>query len=246
MQKEIADASREVGHVGLFQDVDGTIRALPLLIDYHGPGVARRCRCSWSSRYLGANWRDIRFARGRRVPALPGRRARDPGRPPRAGPDQLPGPGKGRSRPPRYRSSTLMDELKERDSLEALGQPAPPGHHRQADAARSCIVCNTATHDRDRGLRPDAVRPDVSARLHARLGRELAPARRLPGEGAARHRRRSFWLLLAVALAIVLAALTPVALALTVLATVVTLLVVSLLDADVRRQHHRGRAARSS
>src|SRR5690348_4583346 len=63
MEPELAESSAAVGHVGLFQDVDNTIRGLPLLVNYQGR--------AWPSlsllmvaQYLGGNWRDIRFHGG--------------------------------------------------------------------------------------------------------------------------------------------------------------------------------------
>ena len=225
MQHDVADASGEVGHVGLFQDVDGTIRALPLLIDFQG-----RAWPSMSlvlvSRYLRANWRDIRFTRGKAFLPYPGGELTIPVD--RHGQVLINYPGPEAS----FTAAAdtfiyVLDELTVRDSLEAIGKVAPAGRiDRMKD--KIVIVCSTATETAfaDFGQTPFAQTFPL-AYTHASVVNSM-----LRGDYLAKVPRASqavFWLLLAVALAITLAALTPVALALTVLGVIVALLVVSLV-----------------
>jgi CHASE2 domain-containing sensor protein len=225
MQRDIADATAEIGHVGLFQDVDGTIRALPLLIDYRG-----RAWPSMSlilvSRFLGANWRDIRFTRGRAFLPYP------------HGELTIPVDSHGQvliNYPGSEAAFTavadtfiyVMNELRQRDSLLSIGQVPPPGRLDRVKG-KIVIVCNTATEMAfsDFGQTPFAQTFPL-AYTHASVVNSL-----LRGDFLSKVPRVSqavFWLLLGIALAIVLAALTPIALALTVLGVIVTLLVVSLL-----------------
>jgi serine/threonine-protein kinase len=225
MQKDIAEASLDVGHVGLFQDVDGTIRALPLLIDFHG-----RAWPSMSlllvSRYLGANWRDIRFTRGRAFLPYPGGELAVPID--RHGQILInyPGPEKAFT----AAADTfiyVLDELKNRDALEANGLPIPPGRIDRMKG-KIVIVCNTAiqTAFADFGQTPFAQTFPL-AYTHASVVNSLLRGDYL--SKVPRAIQAVFWLLLAVALATVLAALTPIALAVTVLATIVALLAISLL-----------------
>jgi len=225
MQSDIAAASAAVGHVGLFQDIDGTIRALPLMIDYHG-----RAWPSMSlllvSRYLGANWRDLRFTHGKAFLPYPGGELAIPV----DGHGQVlinyPGPEKAFA-PGSISFIDLSDELKRRDALQTAGKPVPPGQIDRA-AGKIVIVCNTTKEMAfsDFGQTPFAQNFPL-AYTHASVVNSL-----LRGDFLAKVPRlwqAAVWFVLAVALAIILAALTPVALALTVLGVIVALLVVSIL-----------------
>jgi CHASE2 domain-containing sensor protein len=225
MEQEIADASADVGHVGLFQDVDGTIRALPLMIDYRG-----RAWPSMSlvlvSRYLGANWRDLRFTRGKAFLPYPGGELTIPVD--RRGQVLINYPGPERAfAPGKMIFIELSDELKLRDSLEMIGKPVPTGQLEKT-AGKIVILCNTATETAfsDFGQSPFAQTFPL-AYTHASVVNSMLRGDYL--SKVPRAYQAVFWLLLAVALAIVLAALTPVALALTVLGTVVALFVISFL-----------------
>ena len=225
MEKDIADATAEVGHVGLFQDVDGTIRALPLLIDYHG-----RAWPSMSlvlvSRYLGANWRDLRFARGKAFLPYPGGELTIPVD--RHGQVLINYPGSVKAfAAGRMKFIDLSDELKERDALETLGKPVPPGNLDKTNG-KIVIVCNTATQTAfaDLGQTPFAQTFPL-AYTHASVVNSLLRGDYL--SKVPRSVQAAAWLVLAVVLAILLAMLTPIALALTVLGVIVTLLVVSLV-----------------
>jgi hypothetical protein len=176
-------ATCDVGHVGLFQDVDGTIRALPLMIDYHG-----RAWPSLSlilvSRYLGANWRDLRFTRGKAFLPYPGGELAIPVD--RHGQVLINYPGSEKAfTPGAEKFITLLDELKLRDSLEFAGKPVPRGRLDRL-TGKIVIVCNTATETAfsDFGQTPFA---QTFPLAYAHAAVELAPARRLPGEGPARR-----------------------------------------------------------
>jgi CHASE2 domain-containing sensor protein len=225
MEKDIADATADVGHVGLFQDVDGTIRALPLMIDYHG-----RAWPSLSlllvSRYLGANWRDLRFTRGKAFLPYPGGELAIPVDAHGQVLINYPGSEKAFA-PGALKFITLLNELKQRDALETAGKPVPKGSL-ETTSGKIVIVCNTATETAfsDFGQTPFAQTFPL-AYTHASVVNSLLRGDYL--SKVPRAIQAAAWLVLAVALATVLAALTPVALALTVLGVIVTLLVVSLL-----------------
>lgn len=63
MQEEIADSSAAVGHVSLYQDVDGVVRSVPLLVDHQGRAFPS-LGLLMTARYLDADWRQIRFDSG--------------------------------------------------------------------------------------------------------------------------------------------------------------------------------------
>ena len=225
LKEEVADASDAVGHVGLSQDVDNTIRSLPLLIENRGRAFPS-LSLLMVSRYLGANWRDLRFHRGRAYLPYPGgelvipvdKRARVL--------INYPGPDKVFA-PSAIPFHVLMHELRERDELATLGKPAPKGILDRLDG-KVVLLCNTATTTAiaDFGQTPFAQTFPL-AYAHASVVNSL-----LRGDFLAKVPvlwQAVVWFVLAVALAILLAALTPVALALTVLGVIGTLLVVSFV-----------------
>jgi CHASE2 domain-containing sensor protein len=225
MNDDIAEATDAVGHVGLSPDVDNTIRSLPLLIQHKGRAFPS-LSLLMVSRYLGANWRDIRFHNLRAFLPYPGgelaipvdRRARVL--------INYPGPDKVFA-PEAIPFHVLMRELGKRDSLAMLGELPPKGILDRLDG-KVVLLCNTATTTAiaDFGQTPFAQTFPL-AYAHASVVNSL-----LRGDFLAKVPRAwqaLVWFLLAVMLAIGLAALTPVALALTVLGVIVALLIVSLL-----------------
>jgi serine phosphatase RsbU (regulator of sigma subunit) len=70
MQEEIADSTAMVGHVSLYQDVDGVVRSVPLLVNHQGrafPALA----LLMAARYLDADWRKIYFMGGHAILPTP-------------------------------------------------------------------------------------------------------------------------------------------------------------------------------
>ncbi len=223
MEEEIAESTHAVGHVALSQDVDATIRALPLLIEQKGRAFPS-LSLLMVARYLGADWRDIRLAHGHAFLPYPGGELAMPiGRHAEIlinypGPDKV------------FEASavaydTLMTEIAARDSLEAIGKPAPRGLLDRVDG-KVVLVCNTATTTAiaDFGQTPFAQTFPL-AYAHVSVVNSM-----LRGDFLSKLPRAwqaAVWALLAISLAVVLAALTPIALALTVLGTIVALLVVA-------------------
>ncbi len=70
MQPGIADSSASVGHVSLYQDVDGVVRSLPLVINHQGR-MFPSLPLLMAARQLDADWRRIRFARGHAILPTP-------------------------------------------------------------------------------------------------------------------------------------------------------------------------------
>jgi len=70
MQEEIADSSATVGHVSLYQDLDGVVRSVPIVINHQGrmfPSLA----LLMAARQLDADWRQIHFASGHAILPTP-------------------------------------------------------------------------------------------------------------------------------------------------------------------------------
>lgn len=220
LEQEVAESTSSIGHVGLFQDVDGTIRSLPLLIDYQGhawPALSLLL----VAHYLGADWRDLRFAGGGAFLPYPGGELVMPVD--RHGQILINYPGPDPVfEPSAIRFDLLMDEIKLRDSLEFVGK-APPAGLLDRLNGKVVLLCNTATTTAfaDLGQTPFS-RTFPLAYTHASVVNSMLRGdylSKVPRAGQA-----VVWFLLAVALAVILAALTPVALAVTVLSTIVALL----------------------
>jgi serine phosphatase RsbU (regulator of sigma subunit) len=77
MQEDITEATATVGHVSLFQDVDGVVRSVPLLIDFKGRAFPA-LGLLMAARYLDADWRQIRFSRGHAILPTPAGEVRIP------------------------------------------------------------------------------------------------------------------------------------------------------------------------
>ena len=63
MQEDIAESTAAVGHVSLYQDLDGVVRSVPLVVNHQGrmfPSLA----LLMAARQRDADWRQIRFSRG--------------------------------------------------------------------------------------------------------------------------------------------------------------------------------------
>lgn len=223
MQEEIAESTFAVGHVGLSQDADATIRALPLLIEHQGRAFPS-LSLIMATTYLGADWRHIRFEHGHAVLSYPGGVLRIPVDRHAQVLINYPGPDKV-FKATAVMFAPLMSEIARRDSLEAIGQPVPP-NPRDPLRGKVVLVCNTATTTAiaDFGQTPFAQTFPL-AYAHASVVNSI-----LRGDFLSKVPRTwqaVVWFVLALALAMVLAALTPVALALTVLGTIVALLVVA-------------------
>jgi len=223
LEGEIAESSYAVGHVGLSQDADGTTRALPLLIDQKGRAFPS-LSLLMVARYLGADWRTIRFGHGKAFLPYPGGELAMPVD--RRGQILInyPGPDTVFKRSS-IRFADLMDHIARRDSLEAAGAKAPLDPYDPLKG-KVVLVCNTAitTAIADFGQTPFAQTFPL-AYAHASVVNSMLRGDFL--SKAPRTWQAVVWFLIALTLAVVLAALTPVALALTVLSTVVALLVVA-------------------
>jgi CHASE2 domain-containing sensor protein len=222
MEEEIAESSYAVGHVGLFQDVDNTIRSLPLLVNYRGRAFPALSLLMVAS-YLGGDWRDIRFRNNRAFLPYPGGELTLPVDRHAQILINYPGPDKV-FKTSAIRFDQVQRSIALRDSLESVGKTAPMGLLERVNG-KVVLVCNTATTTAfaDFGQTPFSQLP--LAYTHTSVVNSMLRGdflSKVPREGQA-----VLWFLLAIALALILAALTPVALALTVLSTIVALLVVS-------------------
>ncbi|MEP7027012.1 MAG: SpoIIE family protein phosphatase [Candidatus Eisenbacteria bacterium] len=223
LEEQIADASDAVGHVALSQDVDATIRALPLLINQRGRAFPS-LSLLMVARYLGADWRGIRFMRGRAFLPYPGGELTVPVERHAEILINYPGPDRV-FEPSAVSFDTLMIEIAARDSLEELGLPRPHGLLDRVEG-KIVLVCNTATTTAiaDFGQTPFAQTFPL-AYAHASVINSMLRGDYL--SKVPRTVQAVAWALIAFVLAVALAASTPVALALTVLATIGALLVVS-------------------
>jgi serine phosphatase RsbU (regulator of sigma subunit)/CHASE2 domain-containing sensor protein len=70
MQEEIAESSAAVGHVSLYQDIDGVVRSVPLLVNHQGRAFPA-LGLLMAARYLEADWRDLRFEHGHAILPTP-------------------------------------------------------------------------------------------------------------------------------------------------------------------------------
>ncbi len=77
MQEDIVEASASVGHVSLYQDVDGVTRSLPLVINHQGR-MFPSLPLLMVARQLDADWRRIHFAHGHAILPTPHREIRIP------------------------------------------------------------------------------------------------------------------------------------------------------------------------
>ena len=223
MEEEIAESSYAVGHVGLSQDVDGTIRALPLLIEHEGRAFPALSLLMAAS-YLGADWRDIRFLHGKAFLPYPGGELAIPVDHHAQILINYPGPDRV-FRPSRIPFDSLMTEIAKRDAEEATGrrEPLDPAGRLRG---KVILVCNTATTTAiaDFGQTPFAQTFPL-AYAHASVVNSI-----LRGDFLSKVPRTwqaGVWALLAAVLAVALAATTPVALAFTTLGTIVAVLVIS-------------------
>ena len=223
MEPEVAESSSAVGHVGLFQDVDNTIRSLPLLVDYRGRAFPA-LSLLMVAHYLGGNWRDIRFTHNRAFLPYPGGELSLPVDRHAQVLINYPGPDKV-FKPSAIRFDQLMFAIAQRDSLEALGKVAPPGLLERVNG-KVVLLCNTATTTAfaDFGQTPFSQTFPLAythtSVMNSMLRGDFLSKVPRPGQAVV-------WFVIALALALVLAALTPVALALTVLSAIVVLFVIS-------------------
>jgi CHASE2 domain-containing sensor protein len=223
MQEDIAESSAAVGHVGLSQDTDGTIRALPLLINHHGRAFPALSLLMVSS-YLGADWRQIRFEQGHAVLPYPGGEARIPVDRHAQVLINYPGPEavfKAGAIP----FKDAMSQIAHRDSLEAAGHPllADP---RDPVRDKIVLVCNTATTTAiaDFGQTPFAQSFPL-AYAHASVVNSILRGDFL--QKVPRSAQAIGWFVIALALAVGLAAMAPVDLAVTTLGTILLCLFAS-------------------
>ncbi|MEO6461833.1 MAG: CHASE2 domain-containing protein, partial [Candidatus Eisenbacteria bacterium] len=70
MQEDILESTVAVGHVSLYQDVDGVVRSVPLLINYRGRAFPS-LGLLMAARYLDADWRKVHFSRGHAILPTP-------------------------------------------------------------------------------------------------------------------------------------------------------------------------------
>jgi len=228
LDKDIAESTFAVGHVGLSQDDDGTARALPLLMEHEGRAFPS-LSLLLVARYLGADWRQIRFAGGRALLPYPGGEVRIPV----DGSAQVlinyPGPEKVFKDPTSsfHRFANVMADFKKRDALDAAGAAVPA---LPSDSLRGKIVlvCNTAigTAAADFGQTPFGQNFPL-AYAHASVVNSI-----LRGDYLTRAPRNSesiMWALVAIAVALGFGALAPVALALTTFGAIVLYLLAAQL-----------------
>ncbi len=141
MQEDIVAASASVGHVSLYQDVDGVTRSLPLVVNHQGR-MFPALPLLMAARQLDADWRQIRFARGHAILPTPGGEVRIPVDDRARMLISYPGNREHfRKHSNRHEFWNVVDEI--RDSMDApTGVAAPPRFARLKGSV--ALVCNTA------------------------------------------------------------------------------------------------------
>ncbi|MGH7725783.1 MAG: SpoIIE family protein phosphatase [Candidatus Eiseniibacteriota bacterium] len=147
LEEIIAESTAVVGHVGLYQDVDGVSRAVPLFINHQGrafPALA----LLMAARYLGADWRLLRFEGGHAVLPYPGGTIRIPVD--RHGRVLISFPGEEQAFRNQHSFHAVMREIADRAATGAgpggadagAGAAGQPGGDPFRD--KVVLVCNTA------------------------------------------------------------------------------------------------------
>lgn len=217
MQEEIAESSAAVGHVSLYQDLDGVVRSVPLLVNHQGrafPSLA----LLMAAQYLGADWRALRFEHGHAV---------------------LPSP-RGEIRIPVDRHARMLisfpgnrgvfgDHPNRHEFVELLQEVAgtyepPPGEGLARMAGSVALVCNTAATSAisDFGPTPFDVNFPL-AYAHASVVNGILRGdflQRVP-----RGLQIGFWAFTAVLLGVVMSVVAPLTFLLVTLGAIATYLV---------------------
>jgi len=205
MQEEIADSTVQVGHVSLYQDVDGVIRSIPLAVNHQGR-MFPSLPLLMAAHHLGADWRQIRFARGHadlptprgviRIPIDSHARMLVP----------FPGPRRlFQNHPNRHAFVDVMNEIK---AVENGLAPADSALLRMRGAV--ALVCNTASTSAisDFGPTPFDVNFPL-AYAHASVVNSILRDDflvRIP-----REQQVAFWAIAALLLAFVMSTVSPIA-----------------------------------
>jgi CHASE2 domain-containing sensor protein len=226
LEPTIAESTAFVGHVGLYQDIDGVSRALPLLVEHKGRAFPA-LSLVMAANYLGADWRQIRFENGYAVLPHPGGVLRIPVD--RNGRVAISFPGDAKVFKNHKTFLEVLNEVSDRTAATpAMGKTPPPEASTDPLRDKVVLVCNTATALAISDFGPTPFGPNSPlAYAHASVLNSILQndyIREVPllvQYGA--------WLATAIFLGLLLSVMAPIPLALTTLATIVVYFMGSLL-----------------
>jgi CHASE2 domain-containing sensor protein len=224
LEPVIAESTAAVGHVGLYQDIDGVSRAVPLLVEHRGRAFPALSLVMAAS-YLGADWKQIRFQRGEAILPAPGGTVRIPVDNHGRIPISFPGDEKAfKNHLPFWK---VMEDIADRAEHSPSRTRGTEG---TADPLRdkAVLVCNTAITSAISDFGPTPFRQSfplayahasvLNSILRSDYIREVPP---LLQYGA--------WIVTAIFLGLLLSIMAPIPLMLTAIATVAFYFIVSLL-----------------
>ncbi len=206
MQEDIVAASASVGHVSLYQDVDGVTRSLPLVVNHQGR-MFPSLPLLMAARQLDADWREIRFARGHAILPTPRRELRIPVDDRARMLISFPGNQKHfKEHSNHHEFWDVVNEI--RNSMDApAGTPPPPRFARLRGSV--ALVCNTAATSAiaDYGPTPFDVNFPL-AYAHASVVNSILRGDYL--QRVPRGVQIGFWAATAVVLAFIMSTVSPI------------------------------------
>jgi CHASE2 domain-containing sensor protein len=219
LEPVIADSTAAVGHVALYQDLDGVSRAVPLLINHRGRAFPA-LSLVMAANYLGTDWRRLRFEGRTAILPYPGGEVRIPvdayGR------VLINFPGDERVFKSRYSFHNVMREIADR----AQAQGGVGGAPAKGDplAGKAVLVCNTASTSAISDFGPTPFSTNFPlAYAHASVLNSILLndfIRTVP-----RTTQAVFWLLTAALLGVFTSVMAPIPLALVAVGSVLAYMV---------------------
>ncbi len=220
MQENILESTVAVGHVSLYQDVDGVVRSVPLLINHRGRAFPS-LGLLMAARYLDADWRTMRFSRGHAILPSPRGEVRIPVDEHARMVISFPG-GRDlfRDHSNRHEFIHLVWELK-----GELPDSALVNGGLKALRGKVALLCNTAATSAIADFGPTAFDPNFPlAYAHASVVNNI-----ISGGDYLQYVPRTlqmlFWALTALVLAVVMSVVAPVTFLLATLAAILAYLV---------------------
>lgn len=221
MQEDIVEASAAVGHVSLYQDDDGVIRSVPLLVNHQGRAFPA-LGLLMAARDLGADWRALRFEHGHAILPTAAGELKVPVDSHARMPISFPG-GRGlfRAHPNRHEFVELLQEIA--GTASANPDTSKAGGLRRLDGAVA-LVCNTAATSAisDFGPTPFDVNFPL-AYVHASVINSIFRGDYL--QRVPRGIQVGIWALTALVLAIVMSVVAPLTFLVVTVGTIVAYLV---------------------